>query len=884
LIKTQIEKTMPSLLQTKIQLPPLRSEHVVRERILEQMESDSLARLVLLSAPAGFGKSSALIQWAHNLRKGTTIVAWYALDERDNDPARFAAHLLETMRTHVSALSSLTDHEEPISLQGAVDQILNAVTTLGEPIVLILDDYHLISEPRIHNAIGRMCDYMPPNMRLAVGTRADPPLQLARLRVRGQITEIRMGDLRFNTQELQAWLGIALGWTPSRSSVNALELTTEGWAAAIALIVMRQNYGNETALQQQLARYSQSQRHIFEYFAQEILDHQPKNVRQFLLDTCVLDRLEPELCQAITDQTDAPLVLNQLANASLFVIPLSDHEPIYRYHHLFADFLRDFLHMQDQEQYRNQHIRAAEWYAIHGYIVDAVHHALAAEDFDSAARLIEDRAWEALTTRGEIMTIIRWLSRFPENNLSRHPRLCLYFSRALYLTGDVDRAQQYVQMAMAALNQREDRDVPYKTLWAIASGYQATLAAYRGDVDAGKKWIKEANALRDFTDGVDKVRIANTDAFLRYLTDTIPSARRAYEHALALAQAINHDFLALDAHFYLAQIDLLAGELQAVEDRCKSLLAQYTTRIAPLSAIMIPLGRIQYQRNQVVQAEVTLRNAIDLAQRANLPDILWFAFISLAEVLAVSETDEAATAIEKAKYVARGYDSPLMASIIDAAHAQLMLRAGQVAEAAHWAAVFQPQASGNSHQEFERTVLIQVLLAEGQVGRALVLAAELIADARQSGRMWYVIGGHMLQALAHKAAGDVDAALDALATTLTLANPHGFVRLFLDAGPPMQTLLRTAVNQHVVADYAAHLLDIAARADHAQHPADMLTEREIEVLEHIAAGASNQDIAEALVISLGTVKSHIHRLMNKLDAQNRTEAVNKARSLNILSD
>jgi LuxR family maltose regulon positive regulatory protein len=482
------------------------------------------------------------------------------------------------------------------------------------------------------------------------------------------------------------------------------------------------------------------------------------------------------------------------------------------------------------------------------------------------------------------MTIIHWLSRFPDESLRQHPRLSLYFSRALYLTGDTDRAQQILQIAMSAIKQRQPTDDAYEQLWAIACGYQATLSAYRGDVDAGLKWIKEANAVRHAVDGVDQVRIANTDAFLCYLTDTIPAARQSYEHALALAQEIHHDFLALDAHFYLAQIDMLAGDLQAVEDRCNGLLARQATRIAPLSAVMVPLARVQYQRNRVVEAERTLRSAIELAQQANLPDILWFAYISLAEVLAASHIDEAASAVEKAKRIARGYSSPVMASIIDAAGARLMLRSGRDDDAAAWAAEFQSRPAMNYHQEYEQTVLAQVLSAEGHFDQAIVTLEQMISEAERVERGWYVMVGRVLLALTHRAAGDHAAALTALKPALAQAEAQHVVRLFLDQGQPVIRLLQEAVQSGQVGDYVTYLLDTAAHSDQRQHPADALTEREIEVLKHIAAGASNQDIAEMLVISVGTVKSHVHRLMNKLDAQNRTEAVNKARSLHILSD
>lgn len=875
-----VDKTMLSLLATKIQLPPIRNGSVVRERVLSKLMRSSMTRLVLVSAPAGFGKSTALIQWAHQLREKGACIVWYALDERDNHPTRFAAYLLETFRAHHPTFSTLPQQGEQFNLQDVVDQILNAAIMTHEPVVLIVDDYHLITDPQIHDAIGRMCDQMPSNMHLAIGTRADPPLQLARLRVRGEIIEMRMGDLRFNHDEMRDWLSTSLGWQPSKSTIDKLEKTTEGWAAILALILMSQSHSDDNALTQQLAQFSQSRRHLFDYFAQEVLDRQSDPIREFLLDTCVLNRLEPDIVCAMTHQSDAPLRLNQLAAQNLFVIPLSDNQVVYRYHHLFADFLQQYLEMKDRTRYFELHRRAAKWYIAHEQAVEAVHHALAGEDYTNAAALITDHAWETLTARGEVMTIIHWWTRFPQEQIPQHPRLCLYFSRALYLIGDARQSQQLVEIAMKTLEDHPTNAPEYQTLRAITFGYQATLAAYRGDVVSGQSWISRANQLNEHVRGVDRVRIANTDAFLHYLTDDLSSAQQAYEQALALAEAIQHDFLALDAHFYLAQIDLLAGNLQAVEDRCKRLLARYPTRIAPLSAIMLPLARVHYQRNQVVEAEALLRNAIQLAHRANLPDILWFGYINLAEVLSGTRIDEAIVAITQAQSIADRFHSPIMASIIEAAEAQLMLRAGHIDEAAGWVA--NRSQSAHYHQQHEMTIAARILLAQGRCEAAQPLIARLIDESMQNGRTWYVIAGTVLQALAHKATRNLEKALTDIEYALILAQGHGFIRLILDEGQPVVALLREAVKHGVAADYASYLIDIATQPNTTYHPADLLTDREVEVLAYIAKGASNQDIAEALVLSLGTVKSHVHHIMNKLDAQNRTEAVNKARSLNIL--
>ncbi|MBZ0300972.1 MAG: hypothetical protein K8J31_14585, partial [Anaerolineae bacterium] len=785
-----------------------------------------------------------MVEWAYTLRDAGIDVAWYALDEQDNDPARFSAYLLSVFRSLNQGFHDLPDAKEHVHLQEAVNHILNAALAGGSPVVLVLDDYHLIHEPQIHDAVSRMCEYLPANMRLAIGTRADPPLQLARLRARGEVVEIRMNDLRFRTEELAQWLQSSLAWDPSKQMIDQLETLTEGWIAALSLILMALNKSpapvDERALADQLARFSQTQRHVFDYFAQEVLQEQSGEIQQFLLDTCGLDHLHPRLCAMLADNKTAPLLLNQIATESLFVIPLSDREPIYRYHHLFQNFLQQYSQIHDPAHYLQKHRQAAEWYAAQDDMVEAVRHGLASEDFDYAAYLIEDRAWEVLTSRGEIMTILSWLPRFPDEALRRHPRLCLYFSRALYLTGDSKQSQAYVQLATDVLAQNPDQAQEPQAMRAIAFNYQATLAAYRGDIESGLRWIKQAAGLKDFAAGLDRVRIANTEAYLQYLMGDVLQARRTYQHALDLARQMDHDYLTLDAHYYLAQIDLLEGQLQAVLDRYDAVQARYTTRIGPLSAILLPVATVHYQRNQIVEAEAILREAIALARRANIPDILWLAHILLADVLiARGETAEAAASIMQAQRYAQGFHSPMMGVWLDAARARLMLRSGQPQAALDWAAEYQRTEKTGNYQDDEKITLAQIWLAQGDNASALSLSSEVIAEAQPAGRTSSVITAEMLRALAYQASGDTSAALLALYRALALAQPHGVVRLFLDMGQPMLRLLRQAIEHNPGSGYANHLLSIATQIDGNRHPADTLTEREIEVLERIADGSSN---------------------------------------------
>ncbi len=882
---------MINLLYTKIRLPPVRANHMHRQRLLDQINQDPHKQLVLVSAPAGFGKSSCLIEWAHALRDEGCDVVWYALDSQDNDPARFATYLLHAFRLLGADFEGLPAAGDQVTVQEATNTIAALTQQHNRRVALILDDYHVITTSDIHDALSRLFRHIPPNMRLAIGTRADPPLHLARLRAQDEITEVRLSDLRFSDEELAQWLESTLDWLPSNAIISQLEKLTEGWAAALSLIMMAFKQHNaphdEQFLARHLTRYSQTQRHIFDYFAQEVLEQQPAVIRHFLLDTCVLNQLHPELCQAVTGRPDAPLLLDQLAGDSLFILPLSDTEPVYRYHHLFEAFLRQHQVLHDQAHYRQQHRRAAQWHATHDSIVEAVHHALAAEDFDYAARLIETSAWKTLTARGELMTLVNWMPRFPEPILAEHVRLCLYFSRALYLTGHVQESETYVSLATDRLAQEMDTG-DAQPLHAIACNCRATLAAYRGDTETGLFWIEQALARRDTVDALNRVHITNAAAFIRYLMGDVRPAHDAYEETLALAEQIDNHFLILDVQSYLAQLDLLAGKLEAVEARCERVLAQYPTPFGALSPLMLPLAAALHLRNRLVEAGAILRDALALAYTANMPSTLCFGHVALSNLqLSRGEIADAERSVAQAQRFAESYDSPMLDWLVGATAARVMLRSGRLRAAIAWADDYHQTEKAFWQRDYEDLTLVYVRLAQGDYVRSQAILSTLIENTTSTGRIRSVIEAEMLRALASQAADEHRAAEAALAESLALAASHGFVRMFLDAGPPMLALLRGAADSSAdrnVSNYARTLLSVAQKANVMQHPADILTERQLEVLHHMAEGASNQDIADALVISVGTVKSHIFQIMSKLDAQNRTEAVGKARSLNILED
>ena len=879
-----------SLLVTKTQLPPIQQGFVTRQRLIDKIAAQTHPRLVLISAPAGYGKSSLLVDWCHHARADGAAVAWYALDAGDNDPARFVGHLLHSCRAALSTADAPPFSDQPnADLESAVAEFVNVIAAHDGHLLLAFDDYHLITSAAIHHAVGLLLEHLPDNAQIAMSSRADPPLQLSRLRARDQLVEVRVADLRFSLAEVHNFYRSALSIDLSQESIQQIESASEGWAAALRLLALtlRQSVAADenAAIQAALADYSSGQEHIFEYFAQEVFELQPPEIQNFLLDTCVLNRLDAQICSALVDHPAAPALLLQLARSGLFLISLTAESPVYRYHHLFQDFLSRHLQLVDSERFRRQHRQAAKWYARHEGIAEAVRHGLSANDYGYAAHLIESQAWEVLSASGEIATIVNWIAAFPQQELVRHPRLCLCFSRALYLIGDISQSAAFVETASHALEATAADEVEVEALRAVINSYRATLAAYQGKVQEGFRFVERALQKRDLMQPLGQVRSLNTLGFLHFLREDVPSASAAYEESYELALRLNHHYLTTDAVYYLAKIDLIAGRLAAAKTRCEKWLGQYSPPIAPLSTVMIPLALVYYEQNRLVQAEMMLRDSIQLARRGNVPDAVWLASAYLAVMLAQhGRTTEAQSAIQQAQQVINRYRSSLMQSFLEAAQARIWLTTKRLDDAAAWAETFRQQPATEHRRTFEQFTLARVYLALKQPDETLAVLDGFMGEADAAGHTGYIVEGEMLRSLAHWTNGKSDSALRSLGRALRLAQPEHYVRTFLDEGQPMLRLLRYAVERSVAADYAASLINIAEADHRGAHPSDSLSEREIEVLRLLANGATNQDVADQLVISLGTVKSHINHLMNKLEARNRTEAVARARSLGVLTE
>lgn len=858
----------------------------MRQRLVALVESRSEAQVILISAPAGYGKSVLLQHLAHARIAAGDMVVWCSLDELDDDPARFAQLLASACREAGLFSDEFFREGQPVDLLSTTSGIVNGVTQRAHPLWLFVDDYHLITSLQIHHAMNRLGAFMPPGMRLAIASRADPPLPLARLKTSHLLLEVRMGDLRFLPEEGAQFVQKETGALLNAHTMERLEFATEGWAAALALFCMQVGpttfAHDEQRFEEQLSAFTHVQGDLFDYFALEVLDRLPPEERDFLLDTSILERLSPGLCAAVTNRADAGSMLHTLAKSNLFISTNGQAGSDWRYHHLFRDFLRNSLLMHDPGRLAERHRRAAVWHSEHGQCVEAVFHALDAGELTWAAALIEEVAWPELTARGEIVTFLRWLPHFTEQVLRTFPRLCLYFSRALYLTGDLASSGAFVQSVLTALK-TNDQESDSTGLQAIACNYQATLYGYRGEIEKGLTLNARARLLQAEASPLDRVRIANTEGYLHFLSGNVVAARQAYEEAYADAREQGHHYLELDALGYLICLDTMEGRLHDARQRAEETLARYASPITPLSAIMVPLALVYHEQGESARAETLLRDAIDLARGGLALDILWAAHLALAQVLgADGRHPEALAEADQARLIASRLNSPYALDQIRAVRVRLLLVAGSIERAGE--STYQAGMPGQAEYCRDPALLAQAyLLAQtGHPQESTVILRQLEIAASDARRYGVLVEARVLLTQCYRALGNHRRAEETLIQAMKQAAPERHIRPFLDDGKTLRPLLNRIASQGIETEFTALLLARLESSAQGSPSALLLTPRELEILALIAAGKSNQEIAVALVISLGTVKSHINHMMTKLDARNRTEAVARARLMKLL--
>jgi LuxR family transcriptional regulator, maltose regulon positive regulatory protein len=905
------------LLATKLHVPRPLPGFVARSRLVRVLGEALARQLVLVCAPAGFGKTALLADW---VRSSSLPVAWVSLDSGDNDPARFWRHVVAALgQAHpgiAERAAPLLGPPAPSSFEALVTALINDLAEPGEDkVLLVLDDYHLIDAPQVHAPLTFLVEHLPPGLRLMLASRSDPPLPLARWRAARQLAELRTDDLRFTAGEAAALLREAIGADLPSAVVAALAARTEGWAAGLQLAGLSLRGQPDPA--GFVAAFSGTHRYVLDYLADEVLEGQPGQMREFLLETSVLDRLSGALCDAVTGRTGSQAMLERVERANLFLVPLDEVRGWWRYHHLFADLLRARLQREQPGRVAVLHHNAAAWYEEHGLADDAVGHALGAGDATWAAQLIE-RHFDETFWPGERATVQRWLTAIPAGLAGSRPRLCLVRAILAIAGGDVEGVGPPLDAAEPASAAAEDE--PFEPSAGQAASFlvnvpaaialaRAALAQRHGDADGTAAFASRALAKTGEGEWMLASHARMQLAMAEWLRGRVAEAERAFAASITGWRAVGEWYSAAFGCHQLGQVQRAQGRLDAAAGTYQEELEITAPRgrpAVPAAGIaMVGVGEVAYQRNELEAAARQVTEGIERCRQLTYTLPLATGLAVLAWIRqAQGDHAGALEAMGEAGRVAPGPAVPGLLNPVPAQRARLLLAQGEVTPAARWTEErgLAPDDDPGYPREPEYLVLARVLLAQDDPAQALALLGRLRAAAAAQGRTGSVIEIQALRALALAAAGDQDAAVDTLAQALMLGCPRGYVRVFADEGPPMAALVALLVAAQKADQAAARGVPLgclarvlrafgeqpaaagAGRAAAAAVPGlvERLTARELEILALLAAGTPNPRIAAQLVVSLDTVKKHVSHVLGKLGAANRTEAVARARQLGLI--
>jgi ATP/maltotriose-dependent transcriptional regulator MalT len=892
------------VLSAKLYIPGPRPKVVLRPRLIERLNEALHRRLTLISAPAGFGKTTLVSEWVASCEQP---VAWLSLDEGDNDPARFLTYFiaaLQTLTLHKAdgiaanigeGLIRVLQSPQHPPIESILTTLLNEITTVTNKFILVLDDYHVIDTNAVDHALSFLIEHQPPQMHLVIATRQDPNLPLARLRARGQLAELRVTDLRFTSSEAAEFLDQVMGLSLSAQDIAALENRTEGWIAGLQLAAVSMQGQDDVS--NFIQSFTGSHRFIMDYLIEEVLKQLPERVQTFLLRTSILDRLCGPLCEAVLldPSLSAQETLEYLEHANLFTVALDNERRWYRYHHLFADLLRQRLRQSivsalgatNVESSVNElHIRASQWYEDNGLDIEAFHHAAAANDIDRAERLIEGKGIP-LHFRGAVITLLDWLKSLPTEVLNARPSLWWRYGSLLLVNGQTTGVAEKLDAAEAAIGstlQGAEPDEKTRNLLGQIATARTVLALTRYQVET--MFVQSRRAL-EYLQPESLTARATVNWTLGYaylFSGNRIAAHQALTEAIALSQAAGDIFTIILATIALGNVQEVDNQLhQAAETYQRVLQLAGAQPLQIIYEAYLGLARIFYEWNDLETSEQYAEKSLQLArQYETVIDRFVSCEVFLARLkLARGNEVGAAALLEQAERSARQKNFVLRLPEVAAEQVVLLLRQGNREEAARLA------------QQHKLPIgQARVYLAQGNPSEALAILEPLHQQADENGWADERLKVMVLQAVSLHAHGEKDKAVGLLRDTLTLAEPSGFMRIFVDEGLPMVQLLKSmnASRENGRLEGYIHKL-LAAFEPAKNHPPstsntqpliEALSQRELEVLRLIAEGLSNREISERLFLALSTVKGHSRIIFQKLQVERRTEAVARARELGLL--
>lgn len=903
-------------LETKLHIPYTHTLLVPRPRLLERLNKEVSHRITLLTAPAGFGKTALLSYW---LRQVDQPTAWVSLDERDNDVVRFLTYIIAALEhAHVrigeSTLTLLQSPQMP-PIELILATLLHDIAATQSPLLLILDDYHVITSQKVHDALFFLFDHLPLHVHCAVASRSDLPLPLSHWRVRRLLTEIGTEDLRFTHEEASLFLSQIMGLALSREEIAVLESRTEGWVAGLQLAGLSLQGCNDSA--RFIQGFAGTNRYIADYLVEEVFEQLPMDVQNFLLCTAVLDRLNGPLCDAVLDDGNVQSLphgsgqsmLELVDREHLFLVPLDDERRWYRYHHLFLSFLRSHLQQLHADWIRPLHHRASIWYAENALQDEAIGHALAGNDWEWAASLLEQIA-PILLTRGELTTLLNWFQALPEEIIRSRPQRVILYAWILVFSGRVDAADLRVQDVQSMLNRLTvDRQVDaegnirddVRGLQGEVDAIGAMIALTRGDISSTINLACHALERLPASNMVTRCVAALTLGSAYRLSGDALAAGQAFAEAITFGQATGNILVTLLASQYTAQLQKEQGHLYKAAETYKRALhyaMEGKGRQLPTTGLLyIGLSEILFEWNDLDTASSLLMNGLEPGTLSNAIDVLLAGYLALAYLKhAQGDRPGVLDALKMIEELIQQVTQPALLSEMGARRAHLQLIQNDTVSAIRWAQEYDANGTDELHYPggVECLVLARVRFAQGQLDETMSLLDWLQQRDELSGNLDRVLAILVLRAVILQARGNTSEALSVLKQALGMAEPEGYTRLFVDTGLPMAHLLQRAAAQGIFPQYIHRLLaafgtqseETSASGNRpgavAQPLLELLHEREYEVLRLIALGRSNQEIARILVISQGTVKTHINNIFRKLDVRTRTQALARSRELRLL--
>jgi LuxR family transcriptional regulator, maltose regulon positive regulatory protein len=880
------------ILATKLYVPPPRPRAVLRLRLTGHLNGGLNGKLTLVSAPAGFGKTTLLGEWVAGCERPA---AWLSMDEGDNDPTRFLAYFVAALQTIAPDIGEgvlgVLGSPQPPPIESILTALLNEIDTVPDDFVLVLDDYHVIDGSAVEEALSFVLEHLPPGMHLVIATREDPQLPLARLRARGQLSEVRADDLRFTPDEAAEFLNEAMGLSLSKEDIAALETRTEGWIAGLQLAALSmRGLADATSF---IKSFTGTHHFVLDYLVEEVLGQQSESVQTFLLRTSILERLCGPLCDAVVSDPSASgqETLEYLERANLFLVPLDDERRWYRYHHLFAELLRQRLHQSAASSMGDEvrdvaelHIRASQWYEDNGWEIEAFQHAASANDVERAARLVEGEGMP-LIFRGAVAPVLTWLESLPTTELDARPSLWVMYASSLLFVSQTTGVEEKLQAAESALQGAAPDDKSRDLIGHIAA-IRATLAVIQQDVET--IIAQSRRALEHLHPDNLPVRTATTwtlgNAY--QLRGDRAAASQAYSEAIAISEAIGHSIITIMATTGLGNVQEAENQLHLAAQTYRRVLQLAGDPPLPVACeAHLGLGRISYEWDDLDAAQMHGQQGVQLARQIENTDRFVACEVFLARLnLAQGDVAGAASILAEAGQSVRQHNFVHRMPDVAGARVLTLLRQGNLEAAAELAQTHQLPISQ-----------ARVNLARGDPSTALAVLEPLRRQADAQGWADERLKVRVLQAVAHHAHGENNKAVHLLGDALALAEPGGFIRTFVDEGIPMARLLSEAAAHGVMPDYAARLLVVLEAeaqmsedrsylpsAPTAQSLTEPLSQRELEVLQLIAQGLSNREISERLFLALITVKGHNRNIFRKLRVRRRTEAVARAREFGLL--